>query len=62
MRGAEPLRLQRVAQAVDLEQRERERVVGHRAARAKGEVALAQRGEHVGQRLEGPDDPLAYDE
>jgi hypothetical protein len=50
------LRAERLAEDVGLEEGEAERVVVARAAGADGEVLLAQRGEDVGERLQGTDD------
>ena len=61
LEGAQPLRAQRVAQHVHLEQRQAEPVVGARAARADRVVALAQRGEQVGDRLERTQHALAHE-
>ncbi len=59
---AEPLLAQGLAERVDLQQRQAEGVVAARAAGADREVLLAQRGQHVGERLEGAHDPLAQGE
>ena len=59
---AEPLRAQRFAEQIRFEKGEPERVVAIGAARANRVVALAQRGEHVRQRLQRPNDALAQHE
>ena len=60
---AEPLRAQRRRRACSTSRSaSAERVVGARAARADREVALAQRGEQVRQRLQRPHDALAQRE
>ena len=56
---AQPLVAQRVGERVDLEQRLTERIVAPRAARAKREIALAQRLEQIGHRLQRKDDAMA---
>ena len=61
LEGAQSLRAQRIAQHVHLEQREPEPVAGAGAAGANREVALAQRGEQVGDGLERPKHALAHE-
>ena len=59
---AEPLRAQRLAQRVHLGEGEAERIVEVGAARADRVVALAQRGEQVGERLQRTHDARAHRE
>ena len=61
LEGAEPLRPEIVAQAVQLEEQQPERVFGIRPASPQRVVALAQRGEHVRHGLQGPHDLLPHD-
>jgi hypothetical protein len=55
---AEPLILEGAAEGVDLGQDFAERLIAPGAAGADGEVALAQRGEQVGHRLQRADDVI----
>ena len=57
----EALRPHVLAEAVQLEKQQPERVFGVRTARAQGVVALAQRGEHVRDGLERTDDAFPHD-
>ena len=56
---AQSLRAQRRREHVHLEQREAERVAVARAARARGEISLAQRSQHVRDRLQWANHALA---
>ena len=58
----EPLVAQRLDQRVDLDHDLAERIAAARAARADGEVPLAERGEQVRQRLQRQHHPLAQRE
>src|SRR6185437_15530495 len=59
LHGAQALRAQRLAQRVDFEQGEAERVIYAGASGAHGEVSFAERGEHVGNGLQRAHDALA---
>jgi len=59
---AQALLLQRAAERVDLRHDVAERLVAARAARANGEIPLAQRGEQVRHGLERTDDAFLHRE
>ena len=59
---AEPLVVQRLGERVDFEHHRAERIVAAGAARADREVALAQRGQQVRQRLQRQHDAMAHAE
>ena len=59
--GAQPLGAEIVAQTVQLEEQQSERVLGIRPPGAERIVALAQRGQHVGDGLQGSHDVFPYD-
>src|SRR5947208_10651797 len=57
----QPLGAEIVAETVQLEEQQPERVLGIRPAGAQRVIALAQRGEHVRYGLQWPHDVLLYD-
>ena len=59
-KGAEPLRAQIIAQTVQLEEKQSERIVRIRPPGAQRVIAFAQRSEHVRDSLQRPDDVLAH--
>ncbi len=58
LKGAHALFLQQVGECVHLRGQLAERVMGAGSAGAEGVVALAQRRDHVGERLQRPDQAL----